>query len=246
MAPVDPLAVVLGALDARAVRRRAAARPLLAAVRRDVPRLEADAVARGRDPERARRRSQMLEAANAHAPAPRCGGDHGGGHRGRACARTSSRRSGDGAGPDRRLRRPRAGAGARARGRPATRCAGRRATRPAAAAIEAAGAEPYLGDPDRIGTLMERAAGVTIVVLADGARPTIRAPRRPVADAVREAGRHAGARRGLRRRGPCATGRGGRARPRRRPTGRSRCGCSAPPARATRSRAAVDGAASGS
>ena len=31
------------------------------------------------------------------------------------------------------------------------------------AAIEAAGAEPYLGDPDRIATLMEALAGVTIV-----------------------------------------------------------------------------------
>jgi hypothetical protein len=31
------------------------------------------------------------------------------------------------------------------------------------AAIEAAGAEPYLGDPDRIGTLMDALAGVTIL-----------------------------------------------------------------------------------
>src|ERR687897_2702608 len=31
------------------------------------------------------------------------------------------------------------------------------------AAIEAAGAEPYLGDPDRIATLMEALAGVSIV-----------------------------------------------------------------------------------
>src|SRR5918994_5290114 len=31
------------------------------------------------------------------------------------------------------------------------------------AAIEAAGAEPYVGDPDRIATLMEALAGVTIV-----------------------------------------------------------------------------------
>jgi uncharacterized protein YbjT (DUF2867 family) len=31
------------------------------------------------------------------------------------------------------------------------------------AAIRAAGAEPYLGDPDRIGTLMDGVAGVTIV-----------------------------------------------------------------------------------
>jgi putative NADH-flavin reductase len=32
------------------------------------------------------------------------------------------------------------------------------------AAISAAGAEPYVGDPDRVGTLMEAIAGVTIVV----------------------------------------------------------------------------------
>ncbi len=32
-----------------------------------------------------------------------------------------------------------------------------------AAAIAAAGAEPYVGDPDRIGTLMEALAGVTVV-----------------------------------------------------------------------------------
>ena len=32
-----------------------------------------------------------------------------------------------------------------------------------AAAIEAAGAEPYVGDPDRIATLMEALAGVTIL-----------------------------------------------------------------------------------
>jgi uncharacterized protein YbjT (DUF2867 family) len=32
-----------------------------------------------------------------------------------------------------------------------------------AAAIAAAGAEPYIGDPDRIGTLMDALAGVTIV-----------------------------------------------------------------------------------
>ena len=31
------------------------------------------------------------------------------------------------------------------------------------AEIEAAGAEPYVGDPDRIGTLMEALHGVTIV-----------------------------------------------------------------------------------
>ena len=32
-----------------------------------------------------------------------------------------------------------------------------------AAAIAAAGAEPYIGDPDRIGTLMDALAGVTVV-----------------------------------------------------------------------------------
>jgi uncharacterized protein YbjT (DUF2867 family) len=31
------------------------------------------------------------------------------------------------------------------------------------AAIEAAGAEPYVGDPDRVGTLMEALGGVTLV-----------------------------------------------------------------------------------
>ena len=31
-------------------------------------------------------------------------------------------------------------------------------------AIAAAGAEPYIGDPDRIGTLMDALAGVTVVV----------------------------------------------------------------------------------
>jgi len=37
------------------------------------------------------------------------------------------------------------------------------------AAIAAAGAEPYVGDPDRIGTLMGALAGVTIVVWLMGA-----------------------------------------------------------------------------
>ena len=32
------------------------------------------------------------------------------------------------------------------------------------AAIEGAGAEPFVGDPDRVGTLMEAIAGVTVVV----------------------------------------------------------------------------------
>jgi len=36
--------------------------------------------------------------------------------------------------------------------------------RAAAARIAAAGAEPYVGDPDRIGTLMEGLTGVTILV----------------------------------------------------------------------------------
>ena len=35
-------------------------------------------------------------------------------------------------------------------------------------AIRAAGAEPYVGDPDRIGTLMGALTGVTVVCLADG------------------------------------------------------------------------------
>ena len=37
-------------------------------------------------------------------------------------------------------------------------------------AIAAAGAEPFVGDPDRIGTLMEAIAGVTIVVWLLGSR----------------------------------------------------------------------------
>jgi hypothetical protein len=39
------------------------------------------------------------------------------------------------------------------------------------AAIHEAGAEPYLGDPDRIGTLMEALAGVTIVCWLMGTIP---------------------------------------------------------------------------
>ena len=40
-----------------------------------------------------------------------------------------------------------------------------------AAAIAQAGAEPYVGDPDRIGTLMEALAGVTIVCWLMGTVP---------------------------------------------------------------------------
>ena len=39
------------------------------------------------------------------------------------------------------------------------------------AAIAAAGAEPYVGDPDRIGTLMEALGGVTVVCWLLGAVP---------------------------------------------------------------------------
>jgi uncharacterized protein YbjT (DUF2867 family) len=39
--------------------------------------------------------------------------------------------------------------------------------------IAAAGAEPYLGDPDRIGTLMEALAGVTIVCWLLGGIPDV-------------------------------------------------------------------------
>ena len=39
------------------------------------------------------------------------------------------------------------------------------------AAIAATGAEPYLGDPDRIGTLMDALAGVTIVCWLMGTIP---------------------------------------------------------------------------
>jgi hypothetical protein len=42
-----------------------------------------------------------------------------------------------------------------------------------AAAIRAAGAEPYIGDPDRIGTLMDALVGVTIVCWLMG---TVAAP----------------------------------------------------------------------
>jgi predicted dinucleotide-binding enzyme len=40
-----------------------------------------------------------------------------------------------------------------------------------AEAIRAAGAEPYVGDPDRIGTLMDAVAGVTIVCWLMGTLP---------------------------------------------------------------------------
>jgi uncharacterized protein YbjT (DUF2867 family) len=40
-----------------------------------------------------------------------------------------------------------------------------------AAAIAEAGAEPYVGDPDRIGTLMDALAGVTILCWLFGAVP---------------------------------------------------------------------------
>jgi putative NAD(P)-binding protein len=40
-----------------------------------------------------------------------------------------------------------------------------------AAAIREAGAEPYVGDPDRIGTLMDALAGVTIVCWLMGTVP---------------------------------------------------------------------------
>jgi hypothetical protein len=41
----------------------------------------------------------------------------------------------------------------------------------AAGAIRAAGAEPYVGDPDRIGTLMDALVGVTIVCWLMGTVP---------------------------------------------------------------------------
>ena len=40
-----------------------------------------------------------------------------------------------------------------------------------AAAIDAAGAEPYVGDPDRIGTLMDALGGVTVVCWLMGTIP---------------------------------------------------------------------------
>jgi hypothetical protein len=42
---------------------------------------------------------------------------------------------------------------------------------PGAEAIRAAGAEPYVGDPDRIGTLMDALSGVTIVCWLMGTIP---------------------------------------------------------------------------
>ena len=42
---------------------------------------------------------------------------------------------------------------------------------PGVDAIRAAGAEPYVGDPDRIGTLMDALAGVTIVCWLMGTLP---------------------------------------------------------------------------
>jgi uncharacterized protein YbjT (DUF2867 family) len=42
---------------------------------------------------------------------------------------------------------------------------------PAVEAIRSAGAEPYVGDPDRIGTLMDALAGVTIVCWLVGTLP---------------------------------------------------------------------------
>ena len=48
-----------------------------------------------------------------------------------------------------------------------------------AAAIAAAGAEPYVGDPDRIGTLMDALHGVTIVCWLFGTRARRRPARRP-------------------------------------------------------------------
>jgi len=46
-------------------------------------------------------------------------------------------------------------------------------------AIAAAGAEPYVGDPDRIGTLMDALAGVTVVcwLLGTVAAPALHGPR---------------------------------------------------------------------
>ena len=48
-----------------------------------------------------------------------------------------------------------------------------------AAAIAATGAEPYVGDPDRIGTLMDALAGVTVVcwLMGNVAVPDLHGPR---------------------------------------------------------------------
>ena len=63
-----------------------------------------------------------------------------------------------------------------------------------APAIAAAGAEPYVGDPDRIGTLMDALAGVTIVCWLMGAASGDPAGRRTARRRLRmlfEARRHA-------------------------------------------------------
>jgi hypothetical protein len=74
----------------------------------------------------------------------------------------TSEEVGDGEGAHRGLRLPRPGAGAPARRRRPRRP--RHDARPGEdEAIRAAGAEPYVGDPDRIATLMEAVAGTTIV-----------------------------------------------------------------------------------
>ena len=104
-------------------------------------------------------------------------------------------------------------------------------------AIAAAGAEPYVGDPDRIATLMDALAGVTILCWLMGTatgrrRARRRAARRAPADAVGEARRHAGPRgraRGRRAAGARACWRAvARSRWRRTRPGGSRSSCSTP------------------
>ena len=193
----------------RLPRRDPAARLLLAALGRRRART-------GAPPARPRRRARTSSTTSRRCSRPptRCGGAAAprsarrttsrppwtptGASSGNARASTASPSSG--ARADRRLRLPRPGAR-----RAISRAAGhavRGTTRDPArgAAIAAAGAEPYVGDPDRIATLMEALAGRDDPVLADGhgdrrRRARRRAARRPPADAVGEARRHAGARR---------------------------------------------------
>ena len=75
-----------------------------------------------------------------------------------------------GASADRRLRLPRPRARWRAAGATAGRCAGPAAREEGLAAIEAAGIEPALADPERPGTILELVDDVAVLVLLLGWR----------------------------------------------------------------------------
>src|SRR4051795_4053583 len=144
--------------------RHAPAGRLLEALGAGHPRLEADPLARARSRERARRRGADDRRPERAAPPARQARAHAGGGRAAADARPGA--------PARVPRVARVlivpcGCRGRALARE-LRAAGhavRGTTRdPARApAIAAAGAEPYVGDPDRIATLMEALPGVTIL-----------------------------------------------------------------------------------